>query len=135
MIKRLERLKNTINKYMADIRPDRLTTCESEWKSVVSRRPSVYKTNAKYDSWHQCYLNAHNQTVRTLKDVSDIDIARLIFYSHLSNTCIKEYSMCFIWCSSDEWICFKCVISMSFHTTLLVYMCNYRIWKGTLWIR
>jgi hypothetical protein len=26
MIKRFERLKNTVNKYMADIRPDRLTT-------------------------------------------------------------------------------------------------------------
>jgi hypothetical protein len=35
-------LKNTVNKYMADIRPDRLTTCRSEQKSVVSRRPSVY---------------------------------------------------------------------------------------------
>jgi hypothetical protein len=41
MIKRLERLKNTVNKYMADIRPDRLTTCQSERKSVVSRQPSV----------------------------------------------------------------------------------------------
>jgi hypothetical protein len=28
-------------KYMADILPDRLTTCQSERKSVVSRRPSV----------------------------------------------------------------------------------------------
>jgi hypothetical protein len=27
MIKRLEKLKNAVNKYMADIRPDRLTTC------------------------------------------------------------------------------------------------------------
>jgi hypothetical protein len=27
---------------MADIRPDRLTTCQSERKSVVSRRPSVF---------------------------------------------------------------------------------------------
>jgi hypothetical protein len=27
---------------MADIRPDRLMTCQSERKSVVSRRPSVY---------------------------------------------------------------------------------------------
>jgi hypothetical protein len=26
---------------MADIRPDRLTTCQSERKSVVSRRPSL----------------------------------------------------------------------------------------------
>jgi hypothetical protein len=26
---------------MADIRPDRLTTCQSEQKSVVSRRPTV----------------------------------------------------------------------------------------------
>jgi hypothetical protein len=41
MKKRLERIKNTINKYMADIRPDRLTTCQSERKSVVSRRLSV----------------------------------------------------------------------------------------------
>jgi hypothetical protein len=41
MIKRLEKLKNTVNKYMADIRPDRLTTCQSERKSVVSRRPIV----------------------------------------------------------------------------------------------
>jgi hypothetical protein len=41
MIKRLEKLKNTVNKYMADIQPDRLTTCQSEQKSVVSRRPSV----------------------------------------------------------------------------------------------
>jgi hypothetical protein len=41
MIKRLEKLKNTVNKYMADIPPDGLTTCQSEWKSVVSRWPSV----------------------------------------------------------------------------------------------
>jgi hypothetical protein len=43
MIKRLENLKNTVNKYMADIQPDRLTTCQSERKSVVSRRPSVFR--------------------------------------------------------------------------------------------
>jgi hypothetical protein len=47
MIKRLERLKHTVNKYVADIRPDRLTTCQSEQKSVVSRRPTftiiIYK--------------------------------------------------------------------------------------------
>jgi hypothetical protein len=42
MIKRLERLKNTVNKYKADVRPDRLTTCQSGRKSVVSRRPSVF---------------------------------------------------------------------------------------------
>jgi hypothetical protein len=41
MLKRLESLKNTVNKYMAGIRPDRLTTCQSERKSVISRRPSV----------------------------------------------------------------------------------------------
>jgi hypothetical protein len=34
MIKRLEQLKNTVNKYMAYIRTER--------KSVVSRRPSVF---------------------------------------------------------------------------------------------
>jgi hypothetical protein len=33
--------KNAVNKYMADIRPARLTTCQSERKSVVSRRPGV----------------------------------------------------------------------------------------------
>jgi hypothetical protein len=48
MIKRLERLKNTVNKYMGDIRPDRLTTCQSGRKSVVSRRPSVYSESMKY---------------------------------------------------------------------------------------
>jgi hypothetical protein len=37
--KKMERLKNTVHKYIADIRPDRLTTCLSERKSVVSRRP------------------------------------------------------------------------------------------------
>jgi hypothetical protein len=41
MIKRLERLKNTVNKYMADLRPDRLTTYQSERKLVVIRRPGV----------------------------------------------------------------------------------------------
>jgi hypothetical protein len=41
MITRLESLKNTVNRYMADIRPDRFTTCQSERKSVVSRRPGV----------------------------------------------------------------------------------------------
>jgi hypothetical protein len=44
MIKWLESLKNTVNKYMYDIRPDRLTSCQSERKSVVSRRPSVCST-------------------------------------------------------------------------------------------
>jgi hypothetical protein len=46
MIKRLDILKNTVNKYMADIRPDRLTTCHSERKSVVSRGPSVFSSAA-----------------------------------------------------------------------------------------
>jgi hypothetical protein len=41
MLNRLKRLKNTINKYMADIWPDRLMTCQSERKSVISQRPSV----------------------------------------------------------------------------------------------
>jgi hypothetical protein len=40
MINRLERLKNTVNKYMAYIRPNRLTTCHSERKSFRSRHPS-----------------------------------------------------------------------------------------------
>jgi hypothetical protein len=43
MIKRLERLKNNVNKYMADLRPDRLTTYQSERKLIVSRRPGVHK--------------------------------------------------------------------------------------------
>jgi hypothetical protein len=33
MIKRLERLNNTVNKYMADIRRDLLTTCHSQNRS------------------------------------------------------------------------------------------------------
>jgi hypothetical protein len=37
----IKRLKRSVNKYVADIRPDRLTTCQSERKSVVSRRPCV----------------------------------------------------------------------------------------------
>jgi hypothetical protein len=37
----MKNVKNTVNKYMADIRPDRLRPCQSERKSVVSRRPSV----------------------------------------------------------------------------------------------
>jgi hypothetical protein len=41
MIKRLARLKNTLNKYMADIRPERLTTCQSEREWVVTRQTSV----------------------------------------------------------------------------------------------
>jgi hypothetical protein len=35
MIKTLESLKNTVNKYMPDIRPDRLTTCQSELNSTT----------------------------------------------------------------------------------------------------
>jgi hypothetical protein len=43
MIKRLERLKNTVNKYMADLRPDRHTSYQSERKLAVSRGPvSIY---------------------------------------------------------------------------------------------
>jgi hypothetical protein len=42
MIKRLERLQNTVNKYMADLRPDRLTTYQSERKLAISRRPGVF---------------------------------------------------------------------------------------------
>jgi hypothetical protein len=41
MIKRLERLRNTVNKYMADLRPDRFTTYQSKRKLLVSRRPGV----------------------------------------------------------------------------------------------
>jgi hypothetical protein len=45
MIKGLERLKNTDNKYMADLRPDRLMPYQSERKLVVSRRPGVLSTD------------------------------------------------------------------------------------------
>jgi hypothetical protein len=41
MIKILESLKNTVNKYMADLRPNRLTTYQSERKLAVSRQPGV----------------------------------------------------------------------------------------------
>jgi hypothetical protein len=43
MIKRFKRLKNTVNKYMAGLRPDRLTAYQSERKLVVSRRPGVFQ--------------------------------------------------------------------------------------------
>jgi hypothetical protein len=42
MIKRLEMLKNTVNKYMTDIRPDRLTTCQVRTEVGISRRPGVH---------------------------------------------------------------------------------------------
>jgi hypothetical protein len=42
MIERLESLKNIVNKYMTDLRPDRLTTYQSERKLSVSRRPGVF---------------------------------------------------------------------------------------------
>jgi hypothetical protein len=47
MVKRLKSIKNTVNKCMADIRPDRFTACQSERKSVVSRRPSVVSLNLR----------------------------------------------------------------------------------------
>jgi hypothetical protein len=50
MIKRLESLKNTVNKYMADLRPDRLTTYQSERKLDVSGRPGVYVFHARCTS-------------------------------------------------------------------------------------
>jgi hypothetical protein len=39
MIKRLEKLKNSVNKYMAELQPDRLTTYQSERKLVVVDDP------------------------------------------------------------------------------------------------
>jgi hypothetical protein len=39
--KKIRKVKNTVNKYMADLQSDRLMTCQSERKSVVSRRASV----------------------------------------------------------------------------------------------
>jgi hypothetical protein len=43
MLKKLERLKNTVNKCMADLRPDRLMTYQSERKLVISRRPGILR--------------------------------------------------------------------------------------------
>jgi hypothetical protein len=39
--KKITKVKNTVNKYMADLRPDRLTTYQSERKLVISRRSGV----------------------------------------------------------------------------------------------
>jgi hypothetical protein len=49
MIKRLYILKNTVN--MADIRPGRLTTCQSERKSVVK---SMTKCNYRRRMAEMC---------------------------------------------------------------------------------
>jgi hypothetical protein len=65
MIKRLERLKNTVNKYMADIRPDRLTTCQSQRKSVVSQRPSVYKKK-QADSYQTRVIDKYMKQLKPL---------------------------------------------------------------------
>jgi hypothetical protein len=35
MLKRLHSFKSTVNKYMVEVRPDRLTTCQSERKSTT----------------------------------------------------------------------------------------------------
>jgi hypothetical protein len=42
MIERLERLKNTVNKYVSDLRPYRLTTYQSERNLVLSLRSGVF---------------------------------------------------------------------------------------------
>jgi hypothetical protein len=39
--KKIRKVKHPVNKYMANVQTDRLTTCQSEQKSVVSWRPSV----------------------------------------------------------------------------------------------
>jgi hypothetical protein len=72
MIKRLERLKNTVNKCMADIRPDRLTTCQSEQKSVISRRPTVFGCECKRRMWE-------NLLLVSLGNAKDIGSAELFF--------------------------------------------------------
>jgi hypothetical protein len=58
MIKRLERLKNTVNKYMADIRPDRLTTCQV--RTEVGRKST---TKCIEFSW-QYHVAGSHQFVR-----------------------------------------------------------------------
>jgi hypothetical protein len=45
MMKRLERLNNTVNKYMVDIRPDRFMTCQV--RTEVGRK-STTKCTLKY---------------------------------------------------------------------------------------
>jgi hypothetical protein len=77
MIKRLERLKNTANKYMADLQPDQHTTYQSERKLVVSRRPGVFsscslinpipKTNFQ-NSLLKILQNTENQVISIEKD-------------------------------------------------------------------
>jgi hypothetical protein len=69
-----KRLKNTVNKYMADIRPDRLTTCQSERKSVVSRRPSVFHCTVLYCT---LYRRATRHVVK--RDAKCIDVDGAIF--------------------------------------------------------
>jgi hypothetical protein len=58
MIKRLERLKNTVNKYMAGLRPDRFTTYQSSYQLVVSRRPGVITFNL-FDTVQGCMYNIY----------------------------------------------------------------------------
>jgi hypothetical protein len=71
MTERLERLKNTVNKYMADIRPDRLTTCQSERKSVVRRRPSALQSLVQSSS-----SSAHRKNFGNDKRLRLVDIGQ-----------------------------------------------------------
>jgi hypothetical protein len=73
MIKRLERLKNTVNKYMADIRPDRLTTCLSERKSVVSRRPSVFFSDPTFGCLRSKEASGFLRIAKRLKEENGSD--------------------------------------------------------------
>jgi hypothetical protein len=55
MIKRLERLKNTVNKYMADLQPDQLTIYQSERK-LVKVVDLVYRELNKCPSYVKCFV-------------------------------------------------------------------------------
>jgi hypothetical protein len=90
MIQRLERLKNTVNKYMADIRPDQLTTCQSERKSVVSRRPSVLLS---YSGISPILSEVHRGIPQFLQANSGI-VHRLFHDTaslQISSTCISSF--------------------------------------------
>jgi hypothetical protein len=51
---------------MTDIRPDRLTTCQSELKSGVSRRPSVrYSCSRRHPQHSACKQNIRNNIYAT----------------------------------------------------------------------
>jgi hypothetical protein len=59
--KKIRKYKKSVNKYMADLRPDRLTTYQSERKLVVSRRPGVFHNTL-------LCLNDHHHMYKTVAE-------------------------------------------------------------------